>query len=109
MKLKAFEKNIQMFDEEVEKAQEKLTGLEPGTEEYDKVCESIKKLQENKQIEVENKVKTKNGLVPMWATTLAGFGVSLLFGGKVLKEERAGGVISSQAVNVWDKISRKFN
>lgn len=108
MKLKDYDQSIEVFDAEATTIVEKLQELDPTSDEYRKAAENLKTIQEAKQIEVRNKSEHLSGKVPSWATGLLGTVIAVLFGGVVLKEERAGGVVSSQAISLWDKVVRKF-
>ena len=108
MKWKDYDQSIEVLDAEASTIVEKLSGLDPTTDEYHKAATALKTIEEAKQTEVRNKSEHLNGLVPAWATGLIGTFVAVLFGSVVLKEERAGGVVSSQAIALWDKVIRKF-
>lgn len=109
MKLKDYDKTIDIMDLEVAAALDKLTDYDDkSSEEALKTAQYIKTLQESKQTEVRNKNEHKEGLVPKWVTTLAGSVMGLIFGGVILREEHRGGVVSSQAINLWDRVIRKF-
>jgi hypothetical protein len=108
MKWKDYDQSIEVLDAETTTIVEKLSNLDPTTDEYQKAAMALKTIEEAKQTEVRNKSEHLNGLVPGWATALIGTFVGVLFGGVVLREERAGGVISSQAIALWDKVVRKF-
>lgn len=108
MKLKDYDKSIDVLDAEVTDIMEHLAGKDPSTDEYRKAADSLKVMQEAKQIEVRNKSEYLAGKVPAWATGVLGTVLAVLFGGVVLREERNGGVVSSQAISLWDKVVRKF-
>ncbi len=108
MKLKDYDQSIDLLDGEVTDIIEHLDGKDPSSDEYRKAAESLKLMQEAKQIEVRNKGDYLAGKVPAWATTLIGSAVGILFGWTVLREERADRIVSSQAINLWDKVVRKF-
>ena len=108
MKLKDYDQSIDLLDAEVTDIMEHLNGKDPASEEYKKAAESLKLMQEAKQIEVRNKGDYLNGKVPTWATGILGTVLAIFFGGVVLREERNGGVVSSQAISLWDKVVRKF-
>jgi hypothetical protein len=108
MKLRDYDQSIDLLDVEVTDIIEHLDGKDPSSDEYRKAAESLKLVQEAKAIEVRNKSEHLAGKVPAWATTLVGSALGVLFGWKVLRVERADGVVSSQAINLWDKVIRKF-
>ena len=112
MKNKDYNQSIDVLDAEATSIIERLDGLDPTTEEYKVAADNLKTLQEAKQIEVRNKSENLAGKIPAWGTALissiVGVGTALTFGWKVLTEERGDGVVSSQAVNVFDKVIRKF-
>ena len=109
MKLKDYDKTIDLMDLEVATALEKLTDLDDkSSEEALRTAQYVKILQEAKQTETRNKAEHKEGLVPRWATTLIGSALGIFFGGVILREEHKGGVVSSQAINLWDRVIRKF-
>lgn len=111
MKLKDHDATIDRMDKEVHKQLEKLEGI-TDPDEYAKVAKNIETMQGSKQIEIRNKVEALCGKIPPWATglfgTVLGTTVAWAFGKQVMNEERAGGVVSSQAINLWDKVIRKF-
>ena len=108
MKLKDYDKSIEVMDKESADILEKLDGMDASSDEYKRTVENLKTLQEAKQIEVRNKSEHLSGKVPGWATAIFGSVLGVLFGGIVLKEERKGGVVSSQAIALWDRVIRKF-
>ena len=113
MKLKDYDMSINVLDAEMASILERMEGLDPTTDEYRKAAEALKAIQESKQIEVRNKSEHLSGKIPGWAVTIGtsifGAFVATVFGKKVLNIELDGnGVISSQAINVWDKVIRKF-
>lgn len=108
MKLKDYDESIGVIDKTCTEVLETLDGLDPRSDEYATAAQNLKTLQEAKQIEVRNKSEHLSGKVPAWATGILGTAVAVLFGAVVMKEERNGGVVSSQAVNLFDKVVRKF-
>lgn len=108
MNQKEFDRTLDLFDAETTTIMGRLAELDPASDEYRKVRESLESLTESTQKEVRSKNDHLAGRVPPWATAAFGTIVGLLFGGVILREERSGGVVSSQAVNVWDKIVRRF-
>jgi hypothetical protein len=108
IKLQEYDKSIRIIDSLTADVEERLAQVDPASEEYSRLAANLKTLQESKREEIECKNSYISGKVPSWMTGLLGVGVSLLCGGVVLREEKKGGVVSSQAVNVWDKLSRKF-
>lgn len=97
-----------LMDEEVTSLLEKLDSLDPTSDEYEKVAKNLRLVQEAKQIEVRNKNEDLNGKVPAWLTSIIGSAIALVFGGAVMVFEQKGGMIGTSAVNLWDKITRKF-
>lgn len=108
MKLTDFDRSIDVIDAEVVDILDRLDGMDPTSEEYEKAARNLKTLQEAKSVEVRNKSEHLNGKVPTWATTIAGSAIAVFFGVVVMKVEKGGGVISSQAINMWDKVVRKI-
>lgn len=108
MKLKDYDQSIDVMDKEVEDILDRLDKMDPTTEEYEKAARNLKLIQEAKQVEVRNKSEHLNGKVPAWVTSIAGSAIAVIFGAVVMKVEKGGGVISSQAINVWDKVVRKL-
>lgn len=107
-KLEEHERSIEVLDGTETDILERLSDLDPTTEEYRKAAENLKLVAEAKRQEVENFNTTRNNLVPSWATGLIGTAVAVLFGGLVMGIEQKGGVVSSNAINFWDKVIRKF-
>lgn len=112
MKLKDYDLSINVLDAEMASILERMEGLDPTSDEYRKAAESLKVIQESKQIEVRNKSEHLSGKIPGWAvaigTTVFGTLSAIFFGRKVLNIELEDGVVSSQAINVFDKVIRKF-
>ena len=101
--LDEFEKSIEVYDSQCIELLEKLDSMDPTTEDYQKVEQSLKTMLEIKQIEVANMNATKESVVPGWFTSLAatmsalGLGLFLYFG------EATGTVIGSTATSMLNK------
>ncbi len=108
MKSKEFDQNIKLLDQEMETIIEKMEGMDPTTEEYERAAKSLKTLQEAKQIEVRNKSEHRNGLVPQWACWAGGAALSVLFGWKATRMHKNDGLYPTQEINFWDKFRPKF-
>lgn len=108
MKLKEYDKAIEVHSAEVDRIEDMLTGLDPTTDEYRKAAEALRIMNEVKQTEIRSKNDDLSGRIPAWATGILGTVVAVLFGTAVMKVEQNGGVVSSQAINLWDKVVRKF-
>ena len=108
MKLKEFDRSISVMDEEVTSLLDKLDKLDPTTEEYEKVARNLKLVQESKQIEVRNKSEHLAGKVPGWVVSGIGSALAVIFGAAVMVFEQKGGMIGTSAINLWDKVTRKF-
>lgn len=109
MKSKDFDQSINDMDATATELLERLHNTDPASEEYARIAANLKSVQESKQIEVRNKSEHLSGMIPAWATGAVGMLLSLGIFQKVFKEEKyGGGVFSGQAVNLWDKIVRKF-
>lgn len=108
MKVKDFDLSIDVLDAEQTTIMERLAGLDPTSDEYRKAADSLKSVAETEQIKIRNRNDHVAGKIPPWAVGIFGTVVGVLFGGVVLREEREGGVVSSQAINFWDKVVRKF-
>lgn len=108
MKLKDYDANIEEFEERRKKVLKKLDTLDPASEEYTKAAENLKLVQESKEIEVSCKNDTWRSKIPQWGVTIFGSAVAVVFGFVVRRDEKNEGVISSQAVNIFDKVVRKF-
>lgn len=108
MKLSEYDKAIEVHSAEVDRIQDKLTGLDPTTDEYRKAAEALKIMNEVKQTEIRSKNEDLSGRIPPWVTGIFGTVVAVLFGSAVMKVEQNGGVVSSQAISLWDKVTRKF-
>ena len=107
-KLKEYDQAIEVHAAEVDRVEDKLTSLDPTTDEYRKCAEALKLVSETKQTEIRSKNEYLNGKVPQWATALAGSIIAVFFGVGVMKFEQNGGMITQNAVSFWDKIVRKF-
>lgn len=107
-KLKEYDQAIEVHAAEVDRVEDKLTSLDPTTDEYRKCAEALKLVSETKQTEIRSKNEYLNGKVPQWATAVFGSVLALGFGAAVMRFDQAGGMISQNAVNLWDKIIRKF-
>ena len=107
-KLKEYDQAIEVHASEVDRIEDKLTSLDPTTDEYRKCAEALKLVSETKQTEIRSKNEYLNGKVPQWATALFGSAIAVAFGAAVMRFEQAGGMITQNAVNFWDKIIRKF-
>lgn len=108
MKLKEYDKSIEIHAAEVDRIQDRITRLDPTTDEYRKAAEALRIMNEVKQTEIRSKNDDLSGRIPTWATGLIGTVIAVLFGSAVLKVDQNGGMISPQAINLWDKVIRKF-
>ena len=108
MKSADFNATIDILDGEASTLVEKLDGLDPASDEYGKVAHNLKTIQEAKQIEVRNLSEHRSGKVPGWVQGVLGTVIATAFGAVVMRVESRGGVVSSQAINLWDKVIRKF-
>ena len=103
---KDFKETIKSLDTEIARVEAHLEKLDPASDEYEKVSKNLQTMLNAKATEVSSKNETWKSLVPAWATGLFGSVISIGVFRAVLHEERDGGLISTQAVNVFDKVIR---
>jgi len=108
MKVQDYEKTINAIDSKTVDFLEALDGVDPKSEDCEKISANLKTLQETEKLAIECKNAHIAGKVPGWMTAIAGLIISTFFGVVVLREEKKGGVVSSQAINFFDKVSRKI-
>lgn len=108
MKYRQFNQNLDLIDQEVDNLFGELGDHEPTSEEYAKLRENIDGWYESERKVVQAKTEYLAGKVPQWLLRIAGFGVSLGIGKKLWDKEEAGAIISNQAVNIWEKLTRHF-
>ncbi len=104
MKGKDYGKNIDIVDAELERLQEILTNLSPESEEYSRVTEAIKRLEESKLLEHKCYTEYKDSLLPKWLVPLASVISSTGLGVMIYKGELSGKVIGSAAITMLNKI-----
>lgn len=102
-----YRKSIECYDAQCIELLEKLDKMDPTTEEYHKVEESLKTMLEIKQIEVANMNATKESLIPGWVTTIASLLGAVGSIGAILATEYKGAVIGSTATSILNKIKFK--
>ena len=107
-KRKDFDSTIDVMDSEMADILEKLSTMDKNSEEYKLTAENLAMVAQAKQTECKSKGEWLSSLIPDWVKTFGSMAVAGVFGIAVLKEERGGGVISTQALNVWDKFIRRF-
>lgn len=113
MKLKDYEQEIDLIGSELADIHEELAKPDITSERRKELRAEEKETLENQQIAIRNKREYKDSLVPSWVPGLVGGAISVLTSlhvfRKVTKLEETGEVVySSQAVNLWDKVVRKF-
>lgn len=108
MKYRQFNQNLDLIDQEVDGLFEELKDHKPTSDEYKQLRENIDGWCETQQRVVKSKSEYLAGKVPQWLVTGLGFLGSLLIGKKLWKKEEDGVVISNQAVNIWEKLTRRF-
>ena len=113
MKLKDYEREIDLIGTDLDDIHEELANPDTTSDRRKELRSELKEQLENQQLAIRNKNEHKNGLVPSWIPNLLGGAVSVITSmyvfRKVTKVEQAGEVVfSGQAVNLWDKVVRKF-
>ena len=104
MKGKDYNINIDILDEELDRLQEMMTGMDPLSDDYDKLCDRIKKIQESKLLEHKCYSEHKEHLVPEAFPKVLSTVVSGLLIHKIYSGEKAGMVISSAATTLLGKL-----
>lgn len=107
-KLKEYDQSIAIHAKEVDRIQDVITGLDPTTDEYTKASTNLKTMCEVKQTEVRSKNEYLAGKIPPWLTGFVGTAVGIVLFGILRYDDQHDGVFSSQALNIWDKVARKF-
>lgn len=109
MKMKDYEDTLELSRSEIDDVYEQLSKIkDKSSEEYRNTLASLNALKED-MFETERcKSERLSGKIPSWATALFGSTLGVIFGAVVLKVEKAGGVVSSQAISLWDRVIRKF-
>lgn len=102
-----YRESIKVYDSQCIELLEKLDNMDPTTDEYHKVEESLKTMLEIKQIEVANMNATKESLIPGWTTTLASLVGAVGSIAAILLTEYKGAVIGSTATSILNKIKFK--
>ena len=112
MRCKDFDQNIKLVDEEIAKVHEKLLNKNLTSEHRKELREELDQYTDIQLNAVRTKNEHKNNWVPSWLINVASIAVttvtSMFVFKKVTKLEESGGVVSSQGVNIWDKIVRKY-
>lgn len=104
MKGTDYKNGIDIIDAELEKLQEQLTSTDPTEDDYSKIVDAIKKLEESKLLEHKCYTEYKDSLVPKWAVPLASVLSSVGLGVMIYRGELSGKVIGSTAVTMLNKI-----
>lgn len=120
-----YNKNIDIYEAELEKLNEQLTGMDPMDDDYMKVVDAIKKLNDTKLTEHKAYVESlealkkieetevlkgraeaekRDSLVPKWAPPLASIIINGVAIAKIYKGEMDGKVLGSGAVSLLNKI-----
>lgn len=112
MKCKDYDLNIKLADEEIQKVHEKLLNKDLTSEQRKELREELKDYTEVQLSAVRTKNEHKNNWVPSWLIHVISIGVttvtSMFVFKKVTKLEEDGGIVSTQGVNIWDRVVRKF-
>lgn len=113
MKLKDYEREIDLIGTDLDDIHEELANPDTTTERRKELRSELKEQLENQQLAIRNKNEHKNGLIPSWVPSMLGGAASIITSlyvfRKVTKVEESGeAVFSSQAVALWDKVMRKF-
>ena len=103
-KLDEYQKSIEAYDAQCVQLLEKLDKMDPSTEEYAKVENSLKNMLEIKSIEVANMNAIKEARVPSWATSIFGTLAAIGLSAGIMFGEYRGGVIGSTASSMLNKI-----
>lgn len=106
MKGKDYKRNIDIYDEEIDRLQEILTNMDPLTEDYDELCDKIKKLNESKLLEHKCYTEWKEHLIPEAVPKLFATLVSGLLIARIYRGEMSGMVINAGASALLNKIPK---
>lgn len=107
-KLKEYDQSIAIHAKEVDRIQDVITGLDPTTSDYTTASANLKTMCEVKQTEIRSKNEYLSGKIPPWLTGFVGTAVGIVLFGVLRYDDQHDGVFSSQALNIWDKVARKF-
>ncbi len=108
MKCRKFNQNLDLIDQEMDNLFEELGDHKPTSDEYSQLREQIDGWCETQQRIVKSKSEHLSGKVPQWLVTGLCFMGSLFIGSKVWKKEEDGAVVSNQAINIWERLTRPF-
>lgn len=118
-------KNIDIYEAELEKLNEKLTEMDPMDDDYTKVVdairklnetkltehkayvehlESLKKIEETKVLENRAEAEKRDAIVPKWVAPLASIAVNAGAIIMIYRGELQGKVIGSAAISMLNKI-----
>lgn len=97
-------KSIEVYDAFCADISEKIAQAEEGSDEYEKLEEQLRKMIENKNLEVGSYMSIKNGLIPQFGVSFATALLATWFGMKIYKGEATGVVIGSTASNLFKQI-----
>ena len=109
IKTKDWDETIKTMEAKALKVARKLDSLDESSPDYEQTAKNTKMMFESEKLAVECKNAYEDGRVPGWLSKAIGAGISLAFGVAVLVADQKGVMaIGTSAVNLWDKISRKF-
>lgn len=103
MKSKDYSRNIDIFDREIDRLNDMLTGMDPTSEDYAKVCDAIKKINDTKLTEQKCYTEYKEHLIPDALPKLLSIGVTAGLCVMIYVGEKHGLVISSTASTLLNK------
>lgn len=125
MKGPDYSKNIDIYEAEIEKLNEQLTSMDPTDDDYGRLVDSIRKLNETKLTEhraytealealkkieetkvLENRAEAerRDSLVPKWVAPMVSIGVNAVAIVMIYRGEMQGKVIGSAAISLLNKI-----
>lgn len=120
-----YNKNIDIYEGELDKLNEQLTFMDPTDEDYGRLVDSIRKLNETKLTEhkayveslealkkieetkvLENRAEAerRDSLVPKWVAPLVSIGVNTVAIVMIYRGEMQGKVVGSTAISLLNKI-----
>lgn len=113
VRLRDYELDIANINEEINEVHAKLTNKDTTSEQRKALREERGELLEQQQTAIRTRNEYTSGIVPGWLIGLIGTGLSALSSWYVFKkvlhlETDGEGIFSGQAVNLWDKVTKKF-
>lgn len=113
VRLRDYELDIANINEEINQIHAKLADKDTTSEQRKELREERGELLEQQQTAIRTRNEYTSGIIPNWLIGLIGTGLSAVTSWAVFKkvmhvETDGEGVFSGQAVNLWDKVTRKF-